>query len=432
MRILVLGGYGLIGSAVVSRCLAAGHAVTGLGRDVRAARLHRPEADWIEHDIARLVAPEDWSDTLRGIDAVVNCAGALQDGPRDDVRALQATAMCALFARCHQLGIVRVVQVSAAGAALNAATEFMRSKAEADSSLASLDLDWVILRPGLVLSPISYGATGLIRALASLPVAFTGMSDLQPIQTVHVDDVAEAVLLAVEGRIGPRASYDLVEERGHSLAEIVAAFRARLGRPTAAFALPMPSPLLRLGFRIGDLVGRLGWRTPVRTTALIQIEAGVTGDPTACMQVTGAPLSSLSDSLRRMPFGVQERWFGRLWLLKPAILATLSLFWLLSGLIALTHLDAAMAAMTAHGIDAATARVTVLAGVLVDLALGGAILVRRTMPLAALGMAAMTGIYLFFGSAIAAGLWLDPLGAYLKTLPGVMLALVAYALADER
>ena len=73
-----------------------------------------------------------------------------------------------------------------------------------------------------------------------------------------------------------------------------------------------------------------------------------------------------------------------------------------------------------------------LAGTFVDLALGAAILVRRTMPLAALGMAAMTGIYLFFGSAIAAGLWLDPLGAYLKTLPGAMLALVAYALADER
>ena len=432
MRILVLGGYGLIGSAVLTRCLAAGHAVMGLGRDVRSARWRHPDADWIERDIARLVAPEDWTTILTGFDAVVNCSGALQDGPRDDVRAVQAVAMRALFVCCRQVGISRVVQVSAVGASPDAPTEFMRSKAEADAALAALDLDWVILRPGLVLAPVSYGATGLIRGLASLPVAFVGMPSLRPIQTVHVEDVAQAVLLAVEGRIAPRTRYDLVEEHGNALPDIVAAYRAWLGRPPAPLALPVPSWLLRLGFRMGDLLGRLGWRTPVRSTALRQIEAGIGGDPTAWQRVAGSPLCSLPESLRRMPSGVQERWFGRLWLLKPAILATLSLFWLLSGLIALTHLDAAMAAMTAHGIDVATARVTVLAGILVDLALGAAILVRRTMPLAALGMAAMTGIYLFFGSAIAAGLWLDPLGAYLKTLPGAMLALVAYALADER
>lgn len=432
MRILVLGGYGLIGSAVVRRCLAAGHAVTGLGRDVRSARYRHPDANWIEGDIARLAEPADWTAVLTGFDAVVNCSGALQDGPRDDVRAVQAVAMRALFACCRQRGVRRIVQVSAVGASPDAPSEFMRSKAEADAALAALDLDWVILRPGLVLAPVSYGATGLIRGLASLPVAFVGMPSLRPIQTVHVEDVAQAVLLAVEGGIAARAHYDLVEQQGHTLPDIVAAYRAWLGRPPVLLALPVPSRFLRVGFRMGDLVGHLGWRTPIRTTALIQIEAGIGGDPSAWEQVAGQPLSSLSESLRRMASGVQERWFGRLWLLKPTILATLSLFWLLSGLIALTHLDAAMAAMTAHGIDAVTARVTVLAGILVDLALGAAILVRRTMPLAALGMAAMTGIYLFFGSAIAAGLWLDPLGAYLKTLPGAMLALVAYALADER
>ncbi|GJE19403.1 SDR family oxidoreductase [Methylobacterium marchantiae] len=432
MRILVLGGYGLIGSAVVTRCLAAGHAVAGLGRDVSAARWHRPDATWIERDIARMVAPADWTEVLHGVDAVVNCSGALQDGPRDDVRAVQTMAMRALFACCERVGVRRVVQISAAGASHDAPTDFMRSKAEADAALAALDLDWVILRPGLVLAPISYGATGLIRALASLPVAFMGMPSLRPIQTVHVEDVAQAVLLAVERRIAARTRYDLVEEHGHILPDIVASYRAWLGRPPALLALPVPSWLLGVAFRIGDLVGRLGWRTPIRTTALRQIEAGVTGDPTPWKQIVGAPPLSLADSLRRMPSGVQERWFGRLWLMKPAILTMLSLFWGLSGLIALAHLDAAMAAMTAHGIAPGPARIMVLAGIAVDLVLGVAILVRRTMPLAALGMVAMTGIYLFLGSALAAGLWLDPLGAYLKTLPGAMLALVAYALADER
>ena len=432
MRILVLGGYGLIGAAVVARCLSAGHAVTGLGRDVSAARRRWPEANWIARDVATLAKPEDWTAIVGGFDAVVNCSGALQDGTRDDVRAVQSVAMAALFACCHRAGIARIVQVSAAGAAIDAPTAFMRTKADADIALSALDLDWTILRPGLVLAPVSYGATGLIRALASLPVNLLPMSGLRPIQTVHVQDVAQAVLLAVEGRVPARASYDLVEDEAHALSEIVAGFRSWLGRPPASVALPVPVRAMRAACRVGDALGLLGWRSPMRTTALRQIEAGVAGDSAPWTRATGSSLPGLAASLRRMPCGVQERWFGRLWLLKPVIVATLSLFWVLSGGIALAHLDAAMAAMTAHGIAPSPALASILAGIAIDLCLGAAILARRTMPWAALGMIAMTGIYLFVGSALAAGLWLDPLGAYLKTIPAAMLALVAYALADER
>jgi NAD(P)-dependent dehydrogenase (short-subunit alcohol dehydrogenase family) len=47
MRVLVLGGYGLIGLTVVRRLLAAGHEVIALGRNVEAARASTPQAVWI-------------------------------------------------------------------------------------------------------------------------------------------------------------------------------------------------------------------------------------------------------------------------------------------------------------------------------------------------------------------------------------------------
>ena len=66
----------------------------------------------------------------------------------------------------------------------------MRSKGDADAALCSSALDWVVLRPGLVLSPDAYGGTALLRAMAGMPwvqpIAFSG----RPIQTVSVDDVA--------------------------------------------------------------------------------------------------------------------------------------------------------------------------------------------------------------------------------------------------
>lgn len=79
MRILVLGGYGLIGSHVATRLVEDGHAVVGLGRDIAAARRRFPKIEWIERDLRAMTRPQDWRALLIGVDTVVNCAGALQD-----------------------------------------------------------------------------------------------------------------------------------------------------------------------------------------------------------------------------------------------------------------------------------------------------------------------------------------------------------------
>jgi uncharacterized protein YbjT (DUF2867 family) len=330
------------------RLLAAGHVVTGLGRSVATARHRYPEAIWLEHDIALLTNPENWYHLIEDIDGVVNCAGALQDSARDDVRAVQSIAMRALFAACVHKGVRRFVQISAVGASADAKTAFMRTKGEADDVLAKQDLDWVILRPGLVIAPYAYGATALIRALASIPLLVPLADGDAVIQSVHVDDVADAVSLAVAGQV-PKGIYDLVEEKPHTLRELVRSWRAWLGYAPAPI-IPVPSALADAAFGMGDVLGWLGWRSPLRSTALRQIKAGVTGDAAAWRAATGRTPSSLSETLRRIPASVQERWFARLWLLKPVAIAVLALFWLLSGLLALSNMDVAASRLTARGL----------------------------------------------------------------------------------
>jgi hypothetical protein len=62
----------------------------------------------------------------------------------------------------------------------------------------------------------------------------------------------------------------------------------------------------------------------------------------------------------------------------------------------------------------------------------GGELVRCSMRWGALGMVATTVVYLLAASVLAPDLWADPLGPYVKTVPGAVLALVALALAEER
>lgn len=431
MRILLLGAYGLIGSAALGHMLAAGHQVTGLGRRVEAARRRWPEADWVAADIAGLATPAAWRPLLDGMNAVVNCADALQNGARDDVQALQSIAMHALFDACAEAGIDRIVQVSAIGACADAPTAFMRSKADADAALIDRPGGWVILRPGLVLGPQAYGGTALLRAMASLPGLLAVARGEVRIQTVHVEDVADAVLAAVEARVPPRTSYDLVEAESHSLETVLLALRTWLGWP-ATRVVRLPESLGRLAFRIGDALGHLAWRSPMRSTAWAELGRGIAGDPTPWAAATGRPMRSLAQSLRAMPATVQERWFGRLWLLKPLVLGVLAVFWMLSGALGRARFGAAQDVLTQRGVAPDLAAVAVALGAAIDLLLGLLVLIRRWMPVAALGMVLVSTGYLAAGSLVAPDLWLDPLGPFVKVVPAAVLALVALAVAEER
>lgn len=431
MRILLLGATGFIGSAVLQRLREAGHAVTAIGRGLASARRRRPDVDWVQADIAGLTTEAAWQPLLGGIEAVVNCAGALQDSARDDVAAVQSAAPRSLFAACAARGIARIVQVSAAGAAPDAPTRFLRTKAQADAALAALPGDWVILRPGLVLGAQAYGGTALLRALAAFPLVLPVVRGEARLQTVAVEDVAQAVLDALEGRVPPRATYELVEERSHSLSELLVALRAWLGLPPARL-LRVPEWLARPLFMIGDALGHLGWRSPLRSTAWTVMADGVTGDPGAWNAATGRPVRDLAQILGTMPATVQDRWFARLWLAKPVAIGTLAAFWIASGAIGLARYEAAAAVLISRGVDVVMAGLAVLLGAAVDIALGAAALLHRWMRPAAIGMVLVTLGYLAGASLLAPDLWLDPLGPLVKTIPAAVLALVVLAVAEER
>lgn len=430
-RVLVLGGYGLIGLEVVRALVAAGHTVTGLGRGVGRARRVLPEVRWFACDLARVRQPGDWTGLISDADAIVNCAGALQDGLKDDVRAVQLLAMAALFAECERQGGRMIIQVSAVGAVRDAGTPFMQTKAEADAKLMASSLAWVVLRPGLVIAPVAYGASGLLRALASMPLAVPVLGGNQVIQTVSVHDVARTVQEAVEGRLPLRSVYDLVERQPNTLAEVLLAVRAWLGLE-AAPVIRCPALIGRLAVAVGDALGWLGWRCPLRSTALAEINRGIRGDPAALVAAGQPEPKPLAATLATMPAGVQQLWFARLWLLKPVVFGTLSLFWISTGLVALARADASCRLLQDRGFTAGAAWFLVTTGSLLDVALGACLIVRPLSRLAALAMVAVTLAYLGAGTVLAPALWLDPLGPYLKTLPGLVLALVALAILEER
>ncbi|RUU06866.1 SDR family oxidoreductase [Mesorhizobium sp. USDA-HM6] len=431
MKVLVLGGYGLIGEAVLGRLIEDGHDLVGLGRDVRDAGRRKPGVRWIAADMSRLLAAADWDPLLAGVEAVVNAAGALQDGPRDHLDAIHRLSVAALVAACEQAGVRRLVQISATGADLDSDNAFFRTKAEGDRAVASSSLEWTILRPGLVIAPGAYGGTALLRALAAFPWFVPAALADRPIQTVSVADVAEAVSRAVGGHLAHGQLIDLVEERARPLGAVLLEFRAWLGLPRAP-VVAVPAIVGRLAGIIANGLGLLGWRSPLRSAALAALEKGVTGNSKPWAEIAGFPPQPLEATLAAMPAPVQERWFARLWLLKPIVFAVLSVFWLVSGVVGLVRQDAAADILVSHGLPGTLAFGMVLAGSVADIIVGATVVVRPLARLALMAMIAITLLYLAAATALAPDLWLDPLGAIVKAVPMLCLVLVALAILEER
>jgi uncharacterized protein YbjT (DUF2867 family) len=430
-KVLVVGAYGLIGSYVVARLLRDGDEVIGVGRDVVAAQRRVPGVRWVKADLAT-TSVETWAALLAGAHAVVNCAGALQDSPRDDLGAVHETGVARLMQACATAGVARFVHLSAASVEPGRATAFNATKWAAEAAFEASPLDWVILRPGLVLAPAAYGGTALLRGLAATPFVLPVVYPDSLIQTVSIDDVSEAVVRALAADAPVRVKVDLVHADAVRLAELVKTLRAWLGLKPAP-VLPLPAFLARMTAIPSDALAWLGWRSPMRTAALEQLRMGVRGDATSAQRVLGLTLRSLGETLAAWPSGVQERWFARIYFLKPIILITLALFWLASGLIGLSvGRPAAEAVLTVVGVPALAAKAMVIGGGIVDVALGVAVSFRASARLALQGTLAVSAAYLLGATVLRPELWLDPLGPLVKVIPAALLAAAALAILDER
>ena len=430
MRVMVVGATGLVGAAVVARLIGGGYEVSGLARDISRAARRLPQARWTALDIAHARSPDDWLPHVQQVDAVVNCAGILQDLPGESVAGVHEHGMAALFAACERAGVSRFIQISAIGIDRETPTEFSRTKLRGDQTLMRCNLDWVILRPSVILGRSAYGGSALFRGLAALPI-LPVFPDTAPLQVVQLDELVQTVEFFLRPDAPLRLTLDLAGPERWSLSDIVGAYRRWLGWGEARL-WPVPRWLGAALFRLGDAAALLGWRPPIRSTARREIARGAMGDPAEWTRLTGIVPRGLAAALASEPASVQERWFAGLYLLKPALFVVLPLFWIGTGLISAgPGYDAGVTLMREAGAGALSA-LCVVAAALADIAIGAMIAVRRTARRGLYTALMLTMAYLAAGSVLLPRLWSDPLGPLLKSLPILVVTMVAIAVLGDR
>jgi uncharacterized protein YbjT (DUF2867 family) len=425
MKIAVIGGTGLIGSAIVAHLSSRGHAVISMSRSAGPA-----SSGAIRADISAATTPAYWLPHLDGIEAVVNCAGVLQDSPTDSTSMVHHHGIANLFAACEQLQIRRVIHFSAIGVDRETPSPFSETKLLGDKALMERDLDWVVLRPSVVIGRPAYGASALIRGLAALP-AIAVMPGTGQLQIVLLEDVVRTVEHFLDPAAPTRRIVELVGPHRYSFSEVVSLFR-RWYRASPAREFHLPQFASGVIYKLGDMISLLGWRPPVRSTAEREIARGAVGTLDH-MQRLGMHPKSLPEFFASEPASVQERWFARMYLLKPALFAVLCLFWTSTAFVSLgPGWDYGIGLMREGGVEGTSAVLTVVAGALADLVIGIAIAYRPTSRYGLYAAIAISFTYAIIGTILVPRLWADPLGPMLKIWPIIVAHFVALAILEDR
>jgi uncharacterized protein YbjT (DUF2867 family) len=412
MRILVTGATGFIGGAVVDALLSRGHVPVPAVRDVAAARRRWPQLDAVACDFMHDTRAETWRPRLAGIDAVVNAVGILRESRGATFAALHSATPRALFAACAEGGVRRVVQVSALGADAQAASRYHLSKREADEALLALPLQGTVIQPSVVFAPEGASA-GAFLAMASLPLLALPGGGVQTLAPVHLDDVVEAIVRALEAA-QPPSRIEAVGPECMRMRDYLARLRRQLGGGRQP-VLPVPMPLVRLA-----------------SHAMARIPGSIVDPETIAMLERGncAPPDGFARVLGRAPRAVEE-------FLPPAVVPAVrtraKLQWLLPMLrvaLALVFVVTALLSFGVYPLEDSRALLarTGLAGVPADLALYGGAAIDLVLGLAFLGPLRMrrpaylaAGLLILGYSAIITfalpEFWLHPFGPVLKNLP---------------
>lgn len=436
-KILVLGAGGLIGQFIAADLMRRGTKVTAAARRLTPAQRDLFDEAARETPIASLDVLELKALIAdSGADIVMNCIGVLQDQPGTSTHQAHDGFVERLLAALCAVGRpVLLIHTSIPGEPGGDITPFAQSKRRADGLIVESGLPHVILRPGLVLAPAPYGGSAMLRALAALPVDLPEDLTGQPLRTIAVEDIAETVA-RIAARWVPGEScaviYDLMHPETHTIGSVLTRLRHWLG-DVWSWRMRVPGFLIDLGAKAGDLCSALGWSPPMRSTAIAELRRGVIGDPARWMTETGIVPRSLDAWLRERPATIESRWFARLYLLKALIIAALVVFWCVSGLIAITvaYRDA-LDLMTRYGFPGGQSQAFVITSSVTDIAVGLLIAFRKTHRLGlVLGIVVAVG-YMLGSAVLTPALWIEPLGALVKTGPAIVLMIVALAISDDR
>ena len=236
---LILGATGFVGRSVCEKLVERSGG--GDGR-IRVATRRVARARHLQLLPTVELAPGDVHDDttlarmLRNTDVVINLVAILH-GSESEFERVHVRLPERLGRACAAAGVRRVIHVSALGAAVDAPSRYLRSKARGEAALRAAGLDLTVLRPSVIFGERDR-FLNLFASLQSIFPVLPLAGASARFQPVWVDDVATAIARAVDDASSCGLTIECCGPRVYTLKELVALAGVWSGSPRPVLVLP--------------------------------------------------------------------------------------------------------------------------------------------------------------------------------------------------
>jgi NADH dehydrogenase len=267
MKILVIGSSGFVGSHVMNHLKSLD---AKLATFLRRGEIDNDSVQSYRGDITNPRDLEHAMELFRP-DIVVHLVGIIKEKKPDvTFQNIHVEGTKNIVQSAKKFGIKKIIYISALGAAKNAATEYYKTKFEAEQIIRDSGLDYTILRPSLMFGK-GAGFTNMLAKQLRLPLPFCPLigDGAYPFMPVAVDITATVIAQAAEGK-ALKKTVDIVGPQELSLKTIQQTLKTflKIKKPD----LPFPIVLLRFA----TIFSPLGF--PLSAAQLKMITEGNTGD----------------------------------------------------------------------------------------------------------------------------------------------------------
>jgi uncharacterized protein YbjT (DUF2867 family) len=229
-KIAVLGGAGFVGSCLVAKLDQAGYQVKVLTRRRERAK-HLILLPNVQVEECYLPNTHALKDALKGCDAVINLVGILHETRKSTFEAMHHQLPRRVATLCEELGIARLLHMSALQANIHAPSQYLKSKAMGEAAVNefSKKLDITIFKPSVIFGRGDRFINLFANLAKYLPVIFLAKPNAK-FQPIWVDDVAQCFVNALENTATYGKSYELGGPHNYTLRQLLQKVMDVLGK----------------------------------------------------------------------------------------------------------------------------------------------------------------------------------------------------------
>jgi nucleoside-diphosphate-sugar epimerase len=316
MRVLVTGGTGFTGTALVQRLLDEGHSVVALDykAGLQSEALRTRGADVV---IGSVTDPETVRRSMKGIEVVFHLAAAFRElnVPNSFYDEVNVGGTRLVLEEARREGVRKFIYCSTCGvhgnvehppadenAPIQPADYYQRTKYEAEPLVkreAGRGMETVILRPAAIYGPGDPERFYMIFkrvSRGSFPMFGSGGTLYHPL---YIDNLVDAFLLCMPAGSGDGREYLIADEQYYSIEDIVRAVARALEIPVRIPHYPV-WPVIVVGHIVETVCKPLGVVPPIFPRRVDWYRQNRAFDITRAKQELGyRPRVALDDGLRR-------------------------------------------------------------------------------------------------------------------------------------